>query len=81
MDSYLLIIIFLVVWNVYLKSLILGILVQLFGANIVVQNKSSRECYELWKSGRSVIQNIVFDSFLTPIIIYSLLSLVLKIIF
>tara|TARA_Y100001954_G_C15753471_1_gene574983 strand:- start:128 stop:373 length:246 start_codon:yes stop_codon:yes gene_type:complete len=81
MDSYLLIFVFIVIWNVYLKSLILGILVQLFGANIMVQNKSPRECYELWKSGRSVIQNIIFDSFLTPIIIYTLLSLLLKIIF
>tara|TARA_B100000900_G_scaffold321013_1_gene280231 strand:+ start:333 stop:578 length:246 start_codon:yes stop_codon:yes gene_type:complete len=81
MESYVLIIVFLVIWNVFLKSLILGTLVQLFGANIVVQNKSSSECYEIWKLGRSFFQNVVFDSFLTPIIIYAILSLLLKIIF
>tara|TARA_B100001113_G_C20982566_1_gene566754 strand:- start:263 stop:829 length:567 start_codon:yes stop_codon:yes gene_type:complete len=78
---YLGLIIFLVVWNIFLKSYLLGALVKLFGDNIMVKNRSSRECYELYTMGRNAIQSVVVDSFLLPIIIYVLFSIFLKVLF
>ena len=73
---YLFLIVFLIIWNVFLKSLTIGFLVSLFGDRIIVKNKSITECYDMYTMGRNAIQTVIVDSILVPFIIYVILVVI-----
>ena len=73
---YLFLIVFLIVWNVFLKSLTIGFLVSLFGDRIMVKNKSITECYDMYTMGRNKIQAVIVDGILVPFIIYVILVVI-----
>jgi len=67
---YIFLIVFLIVWNLFLKSRFFGGISKLFGASHMVKNRSISQCYEMYKMDKNVVQLIILDSFLSPLIFY-----------
>ena len=67
---YLFLVLYVILWNIYLKIYLYGFLGKIFGDAMIVENKTLEECYELRRLGQNFMQNIIFDSIIVPVITY-----------
>ena len=70
--NYIPLIIFLIVWNIFIKSLVFGFIWQLFGNRSIVTGKSYRELYQMKYDSQSIVQSLIWDSLLAPTVFYYL---------
>ena len=65
-----LLVIFIIIWNLFLKRLIFPLIWSVFGVKFVTEGKSNRELYEMKVLHQSPFQTYVMDSLFTPSILF-----------